>query len=389
MDNLISNSIKYTEPNGNVWIKGCVENEILTIKVTDDGIGISDSDQKKLFRRFYRGENATNSKETGSGIGLLLTKKMTLLHKGDISFSSNEGIGTTFTIKIPVSQNNYSPTEVIKKEPAVEKKAVHLSDSENKTEKKKNKLLIVEDNEELRSYLAHYLSRDYQVLESANGQSALEMVNKEMPDFIISDVMMPVLSGMELCQQLKSNIETCHIPVILLTSLAEREDIIKGLNAGADDYITKPFDLSILKTKIAGIINNRRLYHKKFIDKSAFDEESTIINELDKKFMEKVVGYIEEKMIQEDFSIDTLSLEMAMSRSVFFKKIKSLTGQSPQDLIRDIKMKKATTLLSEKKYNIGEIAYLTGYPNAKYFSTAFKKYYGKTPSEYIVNNHNN
>ena len=161
--------------------------------------------------------------------------------------------------------------------------------------------MIVEDNEELRSYLAHYLSRDYQVLESANGQSALEMVNKEMPDFIISDVMMPVLSGMELCQQLKSNIETCHIPVILLTSLAEREDIIKGLNAGADDYITKPFDLSILKTKIAGIINNRRLYHKKFIDKSAFDEESTIINELDKKFMEKVVGYIEEKMIQEVF----------------------------------------------------------------------------------------
>lgn len=247
----------------------------------------------------------------------------------------------------------------------------------------------MEDNEELRGYLAHYLGRDYQVLESANGQSALEMVGKETPDFIISDVMMPMLSGMELCQKLKSNIETCHIPIILLTSLAEREDVIKGLNAGADDYITKPFDLSVLQTKIASIINNRRLYHKKFIDKSAFNEESAVINELDKKFMEKVVGYIEEKMMQEDFSIDTLSLEMAMSRSVFFKKIKSLTGQSPQDLIRDIKMKKAITLLSEKKYNIGEIAYLTGYPNAKYFSTAFKKYYGKTPSEYIVNNHNN
>lgn len=388
LDNLLSNSIKYTKTNGNVWIKGYVENEILTIKVMDDGIGISDSDQKKLFRRFYRGENATNSKETGSGIGLLLTKKMTLLHKGDISFSSNEGVGTTFTIKIPVSLNNYSSVELIKKDPVVEKKVVYSSDSENKPEKKKNKLLIVEDNEELRSYLAHYLSRDYQILESSNGQLALETVSKETPDFIISDVMMPVLSGMDLCRQLKSNIETCHIPIILLTSLAEREDIIKGLNAGADDYITKPFDLSVLQTKIAGIINNRRLYHKKFIDKSAFDEESAIINELDKKFMEKVVGYIEDKMMQEDFSIDTLSLEMAMSRSVFFKKIKSLTGQSPQDLIRDIKMKKATTLLSEKKYNIGEIAYLTGYPNAKYFSTAFKKYYGKTPSEYIADNTN-
>lgn len=388
LDNLISNSIKYTEPNGNVWIKGCVENEILTIKVTDDGIGISDSDQKKLFHRFYRGENAANSKETGSGIGLLLTKKMTLLHKGDISFSSNEGVGTMFSIRIPIAQKNYSSVELLKKDPAVQKKVIYSLESENKSEKK-NKLLIVEDNEELRGYLAHYLGRDYQVLESANGQSALEMVGKETPDFIISDVMMPMLSGMELCQKLKSNIETCHIPIILLTSLAEREDVIKGLNAGADDYITKPFDLSVLQTKIASIINNRRLYHKKFIDKSAFNEESAVINELDKKFMEKVVGYIEEKMMQEDFSIDTLSLEMAMSRSVFFKKIKSLTGQSPQDLIRDIKMKKAITLLSEKKYNIGEIAYLTGYPNAKYFSTAFKKYYGKTPSEYIVNNHNN
>lgn len=388
LDNLLSNSVKYTKPNGNVWIKGSVENGMLTMKVMDDGIGISDSDQKKLFHRFYRGENAANSKETGSGIGLLLTKKMTLLHKGDISFSSNEGVGTMFSIRIPIAQKNYSSVELLKKDPAVQKKVIYSLESENKSEKK-NKLLIVEDNEELRGYLAHYLGRDYQVLESANGQSALEMVGKETPDFIISDVMMPMLSGMELCQKLKSNIETCHIPIILLTSLAEREDVIKGLNAGADDYITKPFDLSVLQTKIASIINNRRLYHKKFIDKSAFNEESAVINELDKKFMEKVVGYIEEKMMQEDFSIDTLSLEMAMSRSVFFKKIKSLTGQSPQDLIRDIKMKKAITLLSEKKYNIGEIAYLTGYPNAKYFSTAFKKYYGKTPSEYIVNNHNN
>lgn len=249
--------------------------------------------------------------------------------------------------------------------------------------------MIVEDNEELRSYLAHYLSRDYQVLESANGQSALETVAKETPDFIISDVMMPILSGTDLCRQLKSNIETCHIPIILLTSLAEREDIINGLDAGADDYITKPFDLSVLQTKIACIINNRRLYHKKFIDKSAFNEESAVINELDKKFMEKVVRYIEDKMMQKDFSIDTLSLEMAMSRSVFFKKIKSLTGQSPQELIRDIKLKKATTLLLEKKYNIGEIAYLTGYPNAKYFSTAFRKYFGKTPSEYISDSYTN
>lgn len=179
---------------------------------------------------------------------------------------------------------------------------------------------MVEDNEELRGYLAHCLKRDYRIIESADGQAALDIIHKENPDFIISDVMMPVLSGIELCSRLKSNIETCHIPIILLTSLAEREDIIKGLNAGADDYITKPFDLSVLKTKIAAIINNRRLYRKKYIDKSAFSDETSVINELDRKFMSKLVEYIEEKMMNENFSIDTLAMEMAMSRSVFFKR---------------------------------------------------------------------
>ena len=243
--------------------------------------------------------------------------------------------------------------------------------------------MLVEDNEELREYLARYLKQDYSIVESADGQAALEVVRKENPDFIISDVMMPLLSGTELCKQLKSNIESCHITLILMTSLAEREDIIKGLNAGADDYITKPCDPAVLKSKIASIINNRSLYRKKYIDKSAFNDESLLVNELDKQFMEQVVEYIEEKMMNEDFSIDTLAIEMAMSRSVFFKKIKSLTGQNPQEFIRDIKMKRAATLLREHKYSIGEIAYLTGYPNAKYFSTAFKKYYGCTPSSFV------
>lgn len=381
IDNLLSNSIKYTCQHGNVWIKSSVASGRLAIEITDDGIGISPQAQKKLFNRFYRAENATNSKETGSGIGLLLTKKMTLLHKGSINFSSNVGAGTTFRIELPVQKNDYAETEIIKKEFEQHPKP-HTEQTAEETNKLK--LLVVEDNEELRGYLAHCLNRDYRIIESADGQAALDIIHKENPDFIISDVMMPVLSGIELCSRLKSNIETCHIPIILLTSLAEREDIIKGLNAGADDYITKPFDLSVLKTKIAAIINNRRLYRKKYIDKSAFSDETSVINELDRKFMSKLVEYIEEKMMNENFSIDTLAMEMAMSRSVFFKKIKSLTGQNPQEFIRDIKMKKAATLLNEKKYSIGEIAYLTGYPNAKYFSTAFKKYYGTTPSTFIA-----
>lgn len=168
-----------------------------------------------------------------------------------------------------------------------------------------------------------------------------------------------------------------------MTALVEHEDIIKGFDAGADDYITKPFDFSILEKKIVAIINNRRLWYKKYIDKSVFDYNSTIINDLDKKFMTQVVKNIEDHMMCEDFSINSLALEMAMSRSVFFKKIKSLTGQNPENFIRDIKMKRAVTLLGKHTYTIGEIAYLIGYPNAKYFSTAFKKYYGKSPRDFF------
>lgn len=380
MDNLISNSIKYTMQGGCVQVKCSIDcNEVLNIEVKDNGIGISDRDQKKLFKRFYRAENAINSNETGSGIGLLLTKKMALLHRGNISFTSTIGKGTAFTVRIPVSEKSYSGIEIVRKEKSSTQDTV-MNEMESQ---KKPSLMIVEDNDDLRRYISRYLSSEYRIVDCCNGREAIEATRMESPDFIISDVMMPEVSGIELCRKLKSDIETCHIPVILLTSLSEREDIIKGLDAGADDYITKPFDPSVLKSKIAAIIHNRELYHKKFIDRSVIPENSSVISELDTKFMEKVIGYIEDNLIREDFTIDSAATEMAMSRSVFFKKIKSLTGHSPQDFIRDIKMKKAASLLEERKHTISRIAYLTGYPNAKYFSTAFKKYYGKSPSEFI------
>lgn len=380
LDNLLSNAIKYTLPHGNVVVKVVPTEERLHLTVTDDGIGISAKAQKKLFNRFYRAENAANSNETGSGIGLLLTKRMVLLHKGSISFSSSEGIGTSFQIEIPILKSMYQNSEIIEKEvPEI----THGLQEENEPDKNRLKLLLVEDNEELRSYLSQYLQKFYQVTEASNGKKALASIQKESPDFIISDILMPEMTGTELCQKLKSNIETCHIPVILLTSLAEREDIIAGFNAGADDYMTKPFDLPVLESKVQAILKNRVLYRKKYLDKSAFTDETSHVNEMDRHFMCKIVDYIEEQMVHEDFSIDALAIEMAMSRSVFYKKIKSLTGQNPQEFIRDLKMKKAVRLIREQKYSIGEIAYLTGHPNAKYFSTAFKKFYGCTPSSYL------
>ncbi|MGL4293320.1 MAG: two-component regulator propeller domain-containing protein [Bacteroidales bacterium] len=379
LDNLLSNAIKYTKQHGNILVKASVHNDHLKLEITDDGIGISLKDQQKLFTRFYRAQNTANSTETGSGIGLLLTKKMVLLHKGVITFSSTEGVGTTFSIFVPVAKQAYLSSQIVYKQH--QDQLVSQKENEDNDElQSRFKILLVEDNSELRAYLAQYLMRTYIVEEATNGSEALDLIKKGAPDFILSDVVMPEISGVELCTRLKTNIETCHIPIILLTSLADREDIIKGFNSGADDYITKPFDLSVLESKISSILKNRARYRKKYIDRSAFSDESSIANDLDKKFMGNLVEYIEENMVNDDFSIDSLAIEMAMSRSVFYKKIKSLTGQNPKDFIRDIKMKKAANLLREEKYSIGEIAYLTGYPNAKYFSTAFKKYFGTSPS---------
>lgn len=310
----------------------------------------------------------------------MLTKKLILLHKGKISFVSEEKIGTTFHFEVPCWEENYRSDEKIVKEERV----LDLeTEQPEEVSRKGVKLMLVEDNDEMREYLSKQMRREYDVIEARDGNEALELIKNDAPDFVLSDIMMPGISGFELCAILKKKIETCHIPVILLSSLADRKDILTGFNAGADDYITKPFDLTILETKIKAILKNRVLFKKKYISKTAEKDEFSSINELDKAFMEKVIRFVEENLTNEDFTIDNLAMEMAMSRSVFYKKLKSLTDENPKDLIKEIKMRKASELLREGKYPITEIAFLTGFPNSKYFSTAFKKYYGVSPSRFV------
>lgn len=383
IENLLSNALKYTPAHGNVLLRLSVLENRLIIEIIDDGIGISAKAQHKLFTRFYRADNAVNSKETGSGIGLLLAKKMIMLHKGRISFASKEGCGTSFKIELPIDEDSYLSSEIVHCNNESQISISERHDEIDSVEQASFKILVVEDNDELRAYLSKYLRKRFKVDEAVDGQEALELIKKDAPDFIISDVLMPNVTGTELCAKLKSNIETCHIPIILLTSLSEREDIIKGFDAGADDYITKPFDMVILQSKIDAIFKNRSLFKRKYIDKTALTDESNIVSDLDKRFMAQLVELVEENITDEEFTIDTLAIEMAMSRSVFYKKMRALTDQNPKDFVRDIRMKKAANLLREKKYSIGEIAYLTGFPNAKYFSTAFKKYYGTTPSAFV------
>lgn len=376
LQNLLSNAVKYTPRGGNIELKAVLSGQFLELSVTDDGIGIPEKAQPKLFEQFYRASNAINSKETGSGIGLMLTHKLTQIHRGKIRFSSKENIGSSFCVEIPVVESAYHKDEINIVMP-------DTFDENNENKKGSTTLLIIEDNDELRGYLAKYLSRFYHILTASGAKDALNEVKTNNIDLIISDIMMPEMSGLELCKILKNNLETCHIPVILLTSLAERADIIKGLELGADDYITKPFDMDILDSRIRSILHNKALLRKKFFDKNAFNEDDDSVCEKDKIFMKELIHIIENNLENEEFTIDTLTTEMAMSRSVLYKKIKSLTGSNPKDLLKEMKMKRAAELLGENKYSINEIAYLTGFPNAKYFSTAFKKYYGVTPSKFI------
>lgn len=385
IDNLLSNAIKYTETGGNVMIEWKSDGNILTINVVDDGIGIPQNFQKNLFKRFYRAENAANATATGSGIGLLLTKKMAVLHKGTINVISEEGVGSSFIVSLPISSKKYSNNEILTNNNA-DKEDDMTDDITNQNESRPS-LMLVEDNDELRQYLDHNLSKTYNVSSFANGNSALEAIKSLMPDFVLTDVMMPGISGLELCSKIKNDIETSHIPIILLTSLAEREDVIKGFNAGADDYITKPFDIFILNKKIASIIKARKSIKEKIIDKNGIEDndDSLPISDLDKHFLQKAISVIEDNLSNEDFTINDLTAEIAMSRSVFYKKLKAITQQNPHELIRDIKMKKAAELLRENKYTIAEISYMIGFSNPKYFSTAFKSFFGVSPSRFFEN----
>jgi len=378
IENLLTNAIKYTPKGGIIQFSVEIVNSQLRITVSDNGIGIPESAQANLFKTFYRARNAASSIEVGTGIGLMFTKKLIELHRGTISFLSAENAGTTFRVELPMSKPSYTDEEIIEHKPEnneLEEPEVDLEHSMH--------ILLVEDNDEIRHYLSKTLRKKFSIAEAANGREALTFLEKEIPDLILSDILMPEMDGFELCKTVKNNVATCHIPFILLTSLSDREDVLKGISMGADDYITKPFDITILEGKINTIFSNRALYRKKYIEKSVTVNESNLLSDLNKNFMGKIVKHIEDNITNEEFNIDDLAYEMAMSRSVFFKKVKSLTGQNPKDFIRDIKMNKAADLLRDQKYSISEIAYLIGFPNAKYFSTAFKKYYGISPTTFI------
>lgn len=396
--NIISNALKYTPENGNVQIFVSETSDSWSVEVRDTGIGIPASEQNKLFKLHFRGSNAINSKVTGSGIGLMLVWKLVRLHKGKINLSSVENQGSVIKITFPKDSKLYrkahlaTPSKQRQEIKSLNDDAAPSPEIYETAQKKENaghqRILIVEDNDELRNYLSQTLSGDYTIQACSNGKEALTIIPEYKPELVISDIMMPEMRGDELCQVIKNNIETSHIPVILLTALNNEKDILSGLNIGADEYVVKPFNIGILKANISNLLANRALLRSKYANLDLEDEENDedCINcsqDIDWKFIANVKKNVEDNIDNPALTVDVLCSLMGMSRTSFYNKLRALTDQAPGDYIRLIRLKRAIQLLKEDAHSITEIAEMTGFSDAKYFREVFKKHYNVSPSQYF------
>lgn len=400
LKNIISNALKYTPENGNVHLSVLETSDSWSVEVKDTGIGIPANEQRKLFKLHFRGSNAINSKVTGSGIGLMLVWKLVRLHKGKINLSSIENQGSVIKITFPKDCKFYRKAHlaVPGKQPQdirtisnVPPPSPQIYETVQKKENAgRQRILVVEDNDELRNYLSQTLSEEYSIQVCSNGKEALTIIPEYKPELVISDIMMPEMRGDELCKAIKNNIETSHIPIILLTALNNEKDIITGLNIGADKYVVKPFNIGILKANISNLLANRALLRSKYANLDFEDErnDEDCINcsqDMDWKFIASVKKNVEDNIDNPTLTVDVLCGLMGMSRTSFYNKLRALTDQAPGDYIRLIRLKRAVNLLKEGTHSITEIAEMTGFSDAKYFREVFKKHYNVSPSQYFKN----
>lgn len=409
--NLLSNAFKYT-PNGKkVTVNMITGSEQVTISVSDEGIGIAPEKQQSLFYRFETLAQY-NILQPSSGIGLSLVRELIELHHGNIQVKSEPGSGSEFIVTLPKEEkafaddqqaefilsdsDNNSPTIQATEEDSdsTSFKAAY-AENENKTdaEDEKTSILIVEDNNELRHFLWNILSETYTVLEATNGKEGLKYAQQYIPDLIISDVMMPVMDGLDMVKAIKADHNTCHIPIILLSAKSSLDDRIAGLEQGIDDYITKPFSSTYLKTKILSLLRQRKQLQDLYLSKlSEHTQEEDHINgwepsqpqvtPYDEQFMQQVMAFMEEQMDNTDITIDDFANKLMLSRTVFYRKLKSIVGLTPVDFVCEMRIKRAAQLIEKSEYSFSQIAYMTGFNDPKYFSRRFKKIMGVTPTEY-------
>lgn len=391
INNLLSNAFKYTPDGGTISIQLMEEADQCTFSVADNGAGISEEDYAKIFERFYQVENI--GQYGGTGIGLALSQGIVQAHQGEITVESQLGKGSCFKVVLKKGDAHFDAS-VMRMVPEQDKEYIYHSEekealiAEVQSAQKENgttdcKLLVVDDNEDIRNILTDIFSPLYTVETASNGTEGYEKVKTMQPDLVISDIMMPGIPGTELCAKVKTNIETCHIPVVLLTALSAPERELEGLRIGADIYVVKPFNMRRLVMQCNNLINTRRVLQHKYARQLDMKVEKIATNELDQRFIEQATQVVENHMENSAFSIDTFSREMGVGRTVLFQKIKGITGSTPNNFIMNLRLKKAAYfLLNAPEMNISDIAYRLGFGNPQYFNKCFRELFGVAPSQY-------
>ena len=384
--NLLSNALKYTSEGGEITLTAKEENGRVMISVADNGCGISSDELPYIFDRFYQAKNAGR----GTGIGLAIVKAFTELHHGEVSATSIEGKGSTFTIHIPVRQKGEVTNQLTEKieqliEPSsaeeVPNQARHIDELIQPYQTDKPEVLIIDDNIDIRTYLRSVLSEKYNVSEAADGKVGLELARKIVPDIVLSDIMMPVMDGLAFCQQLKTDKAISHIPVILLTARSLDEQRAEGYEHGADAYLSKPFSLRLLLSRIDNLIESRKKLNQTWSKGVEDDEIGNISNEIDKSFLKQLRKIIQENLANSDLSVEQIGDEIGLSRVQLYRKVKALTGYSPVEIVRKARLTRARHLLQTTERTVSEVAYAVGFSTPSYFSKCYKDEFGENPKK--------
>lgn len=393
--NILSNAFKVVEnQKGSIVLDVLEQGAYVDVKVTDNGPGMSKADQEKIFDRFYQIDKVTGKTSGhGTGIGLALCKGIIQMHNGEVLVSGEEGVGTCFTIRLKKGNKHFNDTELVDEIQSTENPVQILYTDDLYEEKEEPisdnapTILIVEDNNEARQMLIEIFSSSYKIMEADNGEVGLNMAIEKQPDLILSDVMMPILSGTQMCAKLKRNLQTSHIPIILLTARTALEYKIEGIETGADDYVTKPFNVKLLRARVKNLLQNRWLTQQKFKNNPSADVKEVVNNAIDHKLLEKARQVVEQHIDDTDFDVNDFAKEVGLGRTRLYSKIKGVTGQTPNEFILSIRLKKAADMLmNQADLNISEIAYAVGFSTPRYFSRCFREHFGVTPSKYIVGN---
>ena len=395
--NLLSNAFKFTPENGKIAVRVkttvAADREFVEVAVKDAGIGIPAGELPRIFDRFYQVDSASTREYEGSGLGLALTKELVERHYGEIEARSEEGMGSEFIVRLPMGKEHLQPEEIVEDgDTKIEDRGSRVENQATSDEQPATSIkdqassddqpiiLVVDDHPDVRSYIRKYLEPDYHVIEAKDGREGSDAALEIIPDLVISDVMMPRMDGFQFCETIKTNAKTSHIPVILLTAKAGEENKLAGLETGADDYLIKPFSSKELQARAKNLIELRRKLREHFRREGLLQPHEIAVPSIEEAFLQKLMQVTEQHLADEDFEIDVLRRELNMGQKQLYRKIKALTGQTPTEFIRTLRLRRAKQLLEQNAGTISEIAFQVGFNNLSYFSKCFREEFGQLPS---------